>query len=165
MNINLGAEINHLPPGAVNIVIALLVVALIIRNTTRKAPMKQNMTLGIILAAVGAYETYGRIQANGAKVGDLLIVVVSILIGFILAVIRAFTIHLWREDQVVYAQGSWITALLWIVGLGQHLLVDAFVASGLGSASLLLYFGAMILGQRFFLLQRARMKGLVVRSA
>lgn len=58
-------------------------------------------------------------------------------------------------------QGTWVTALLWVARLGQHLLLDTLVAPGLGSASLLLYFGVVIFAQRLVVLGRARARGLV----
>jgi hypothetical protein len=61
----------------------------------------------------------------------------------------------------VWQQGSWVTAVLWVVGIGQHLLVDSLVAPGLGADSLLLYFGIVIFAQRQVVLARARAHGLV----
>ncbi len=53
-----------------------------------------------------------------------------------------------------------LTAALWVVGLGQHLLVDLLAGDhGLGSASLLAYFGLVLLVQRLALLHRAGVEG------
>jgi len=55
-----------------------------------------------------------------------------------------------------WRQGNWLTALLWIVSLAAHLGYDYIVdrkagQSGLGSASLLLYFGVTFTIQRVIL--------------
>jgi hypothetical protein len=60
-----------------------------------------------------------------------------------------------------WRQGSWLTAVLWVVSLGAHLGYDYLVEgkgsqSGLGTASLLLYFGVTFTIQRFILAARAR---------
>jgi hypothetical protein len=92
---------------------------------------------------------------------DLALTALSIAIGLGLAVVRARTIRIWAEAGNVWQQGTWVTAVLWVVGLGQHLLLDAVGAPGLGSVSLLLYFGVIIFAQRLVVLGRARARGLV----
>ncbi len=61
----------------------------------------------------------------------------------------------------VWQQGTWVTALLRVAGLGQHLLLGTLVVSGLGSASLPPYFGVVIFARRLVVLSRARARGLV----
>jgi hypothetical protein len=70
-------------------------------------------------------------------------------------------VRVWVDGGQAWRQGTWLTAVLWIVSLGAHLSYDYFVdgkgsQSGLGSASLLLYFGVTFTIQRLILQARAR---------
>jgi len=76
-------------------------------------------------------------------------------------VIRAATVRVWVDGGQAWRQGSWLTAVLWIVSLGAHLGYDYLVEgkgakAGLGSASLLLYFGVTFTIQRLILMARAQ---------
>jgi len=162
---SLDSLIDSIPVVWINLVIAAVVLFLIVRRTLSKRPLKEKVLIGLILAGIGLLETLDYVLDNGATVGDLLIAIGSMIIGVIIAIIRAHTVRIWREGDVVLTQGSWITAALWVVGLGQHLLLDLLIAPKLGSISLLLYFGLMILAQRWFVRERARAKGLIKRPA
>lgn len=69
--------------------------------------------------------------------------------------------HVRVDRGQAWRQGTWLTAVLWIVSLGVHLGYDYLVdgkgaQAGLGSASLLLYFGVTYMIQRLVLQARAR---------
>ena len=145
----------------INIVVGLLVLGWIISGQVRRKPLTQKTRLGLILAVIGLAETWNFVQHNHVAGRDLALTALSIAIGLGLAVVRARTIRIWAEAGNVWQQGTWVTALLWVVGLGQHLLLDAVGAPGLGSVSLLLYFGVIIYAQRLVVLGRARARGLV----
>ena len=54
------------------------------------------------------------------------------------------TVHIWVYGGQAWRQGTWLTAVLWVISLGVHLGYDYLVdgkgsQSGLGSASLLVY--------------------------
>jgi hypothetical protein len=75
--------------------------------------------------------------------------------------IRAPTVRVWVDAGQAWRQGTWLTAVLWVVSLGVHLGYDYLVEgkgsqSGLGTASLLLYFGVTFTIQRLILQARAR---------
>jgi hypothetical protein len=155
----------HVPVNLANYVIGALLLIWIIKGQVSRKPVNEKAVLGIVLTAIGLVETLSLIQHTPPRVVDLGLTVLSIVIGGVLAVIRAHTIRLWSEgygpQRVVWQQGNWLTALLWIVGIGQHLLLDAFVAPGLGSTSLLLYFGVIIFAQRQIVIMRARGRHLI----
>ncbi len=143
-----------------NIVIGLLVLAWLIAGQLRKKPLTAKTRLGLILAVVGLVETWNFAQHTHLTGRDVALTGLSIVIGLGLAVARAWTVRVWAGQGNVWQQGTWVTALLWVAGLGQHLLLDTLVVSGLGSASLLLYFGVVIFAQRLVVLSRARARGL-----
>jgi hypothetical protein len=70
-------------------------------------------------------------------------------------------VRVWVDGGQAWRQGSWLTALLWIISLGVHLGYDYLVdgkgsQAGLGSASLLLYLGVTFTIQRLILQARAQ---------
>ena len=148
-----------------NIVIGLLVLAWLIAGQLRKRPLTAKTRLGLILAVVGLVETWNFAQHTHLTGRDIALTGLSIVIGLGLAVARAWTVRVWAEQGNGWQQGTWVTALLWVAGLGQHLLLGTLVVSGLGSASLLLYFGVVIFAQRLVVLSRARARGLVPAEA
>ena len=157
-----GAASSHgLSSSAVNIAIGLLVLAWIIYGQLRRKPLGGKTRLGLILAVIGLVETWNFLQHTHVAGRDVALAALSIAIGLGLAVVRARTVRIWADQGNVWQQGTWVTGLLWVVGLGQHLLLDTLVAPGLGSVSLLLYFGVIIYAQRLVVLGRARARGLV----
>ena len=120
----------------------------------------------LVLVVVGLVETVQFVKHHHTPPGDLALVVVSLVIGAGLAAVRAHTITLWRDPSgVVLRRGTAWTAVLWIASLGQHLLIDAFVHTGLGAVSLLLYFGVVLLVHQCLLLLRAGRAGLIEAGA
>jgi hypothetical protein len=88
----------------------------------------------------------------------------SLVIAAVFGAIRAATVRVWVDGGQAWRQGNWLTALLWIVSLAAHLGYDYIVdrkagQSGLGSASLLLYFGVTFTIQRIILQARAQRVG------
>jgi hypothetical protein len=85
----------------------------------------------------------------------------SLLIAAAFGAIRAATVHVWVDGGQGLRQGTWLTAVLWVVSLGVHLGYDYLLEgkgaqAGLGSASLLLYFGVTYTIQRLILQARAQ---------
>ena len=71
------------------------------------------------------------------------------------------TVRVWIQAGQALRQGTWITAVLWVASLGVHLGYDYLVdgkgpQSGLGSASLTLYFAVTYTIQRFILQAKAQ---------
>ncbi|MCU1687432.1 MAG: hypothetical protein JWQ81_8171 [Amycolatopsis sp.] len=157
--------LTHLPVNLVNYGVGTLVLIWIIREQVRRKPVNQKRVLGIVLSVIGLLETLSFIQHTPVKALDLGLTVLSLVVGSVLAVIRAHTIRIWSEgyggQRVVLQQGNWLTALLWIVGIGQHLVLDAVATPELGSSTLLLYFGLIIVAQRRIVLMRATARHLI----
>ncbi|MGC0364224.1 hypothetical protein ABH922_002208 [Rhodococcus sp. 27YEA15] len=142
--------------GITNILIAAVVLIWLMFRQLTAQPLREHSRLGLVLIIIGAVETVSAFSVNSFPVRDLVWVAASILVGVGIAAVRGYTVRIWRQDSDVYRQGTWITAILWIVGIGQHLLVDQVVSAGLGAATLLLYFGIVIAAQRQVILSRAR---------
>jgi hypothetical protein len=71
------------------------------------------------------------------------------------------TVRVWFDGGLALRQGTWITAVLWIVSLGLHLGYDYLAdgkgsEAGLGTASLTLYFAVTYTIQRLILRAKAQ---------
>lgn len=149
-------------PG-LNIGIGVLVLVYILYRQLTVQPLRELSILPLVLVVVGLVETVGYVANNPTNAGEVLLLILSFCIGMILAVARAFTVKISRQaNGGATRQGNVLTAVLWIVGIGQHMFLDTFINSGLGGVSLLLYFGIALLVQRLMLMQRARTLGLFV---
>ena len=144
---------------AVNLLIAAVVLLWILARQLRTRPVRERSRIGIVLLVVGVVQTYSFVSGHRLGVADLSWVSLSLVIGLGLAVLRAFTVRIWQEGGVVLRRGTWVTAVLWLVAIGQHLLIDQFVAPGFSDASLLLYFGVVLTVQQLVLVGRARANG------
>ncbi|MDQ3404971.1 MAG: hypothetical protein M3548_16545 [Actinomycetota bacterium] len=140
----------------VNLVIAGgVVVWVLVRDLTAR-PLKETSRLGIVLFVVGIVESIqflAQREPIAPAVGFLLL---SVVIGVGLACGRAISVRLWHEGDQMFRQGNWVTLVLWIIGVGQHFLLDRVVAPGLAASTILLYLGIVIIAQRQTQLSRAR---------
>lgn len=141
---------------ATNVLVALVVLFLVLRRQLTARPLQDKSRLGLILAIVGALETLHFVSNQHLASRDMTLLVISLAIGLGLAALRAYTIRLWRQDGQTYQQGNLLTAALWIISLALHVAIDAMAKPGLGSVSILLYFGIVIVAQQQLLQARAR---------
>lgn len=143
-----------------NLVIAgVVVVWLLIRQLTPR-PVKEKSLFGVVILAYGVFAASTFPASAPVTVVDVAVLIGSAILGCALAALRAFTVRLRREGDRLIQQGTALTALLWIVGLAQHLLSELLMTVPmLAQATLLLYVGVVILVQRAVLLARARSAG------
>jgi hypothetical protein len=143
-----------------DLLIAAAVLILILVRQLRTQPIRGRSRLALILAVVGVVQTVQFVGKHSLDLSDLSFLVVSLLIGLALAVVRGYTVKIWRgEDGTLLRRGTWLTAVLWLAAVAQHLLIDQFVSPGFGQASLLVYFGLMIGAQHVVLTLRSRPLG------
>ena len=135
----------------------IAVVWLLVRQLSVR-PLQDRPTLALILLVIGAAQTAQFAQERTIDGIDVLLGLASLAVGAGLAAVRAHTVRLWRDGDAVLTQGTWWTLLLWIVGIGQHLVFEFFThIHGFGTATLLVYFGVVLLVQRLLLSRRARL--------
>lgn len=152
------ATANH----AALVVVILVVAWLIVRQLTARR-LDPRSTLAWVLLAVGAAETLAYLTGAHVTARDVALLVVSAAVGGALAVVRARTVRLWRADGRVLRQGTPTTAVLWLVSIGQHLLIDTWSGDrALANVTLLAHFGFALLVQNLVLVARARELGLLV---
>ena len=148
---------------AVNVVIALAVLALILSRQLRRRTVRESQPyrITLILAVIGLVEVAqfrGQHDVTAAAWGLL---AASLVVGAGFGALRGRTVHVWREDGTLYRQGNVATLVLWIVGLALHFSVDLLIAQvdadakGLGSVAVLLYLAVTLGVQQLVVLERA----------
>lgn len=139
------------------IIVTTAVLGWILTRQLARRSVRERSVVWIVLALVGVVQTVDFLGTTTITVADVALLSGSLLLGVALAVLRAMTVRLTRsEDGGIMQQGTWVTILLWVVGIGQHLLIDHLVLEGFGTASLLLYLGIVIGVAREIVIVRAR---------
>jgi hypothetical protein len=147
-------------PAQLNIAITVVVLVLLLTLQLSARPLRDKPTIGVILAVVGLAESAQFFTAHHPGAGDIALMVLSLAVGAALAAVRAlFTVRIWSQDGRLMRQGNALTALLWVVSIGQHLLIDRLVMPGAGTVTILFYFGVVLIVQRAVLLARAQRMG------
>jgi hypothetical protein len=146
---------------AVNLLIGLAILALLVYRQLQVRPVRANYRLPLILAVIGIIELTNFLQHNHHTSTIYLALAGSLVLAAITGAIRAMTVRVWFQAGQALRQGTWITAVLWVVSLGVHLGYDYLVdgkgpQSGLGTASLTLYFAVTYTIQRFILQAKAQ---------
>ena len=131
----------------INVVVAAGILLWLLAGQLRRRPVRTRLTFPVILILLGAGSVETALRAHVLPVAAMPVLLASLLLnGVGLAGTRAYTVHLWREGDVVWRRGTWLTALLWLVGVAGHVGLDAL--AGAGTSTYLLYFGLALLAQR-----------------
>lgn len=145
-----------------NLLIGLAVLALILVRQMQVRPVRANFRLPLILAVIGVIELYQFLQHQHQHHNTGVVFAAlagSLALAAVFGAIRAMTVRVWFDGGQALRQGSWFTAVLWIVSLGVHLgydyLIEGKSLSGLGTASLTLYFAVTYTIQRLILQAKA----------
>jgi hypothetical protein len=106
------------------------------------------------LLVIGLVELVSYGQHHRLTDGILAFLAASLLFG----VVRAVTVRIWRQDGRVLRQGTWLTALLWLVSIGSHLAIGAVQhgsAAAAAGAATLAFLGVTLGAQQLVLRARA----------
>jgi FtsH-binding integral membrane protein len=129
----------------IDIVISVAVLLFILYRQVQVRRASPNPALPVVLLILGVVSlTQGSGRPTAAELGYLiaLLAVDAVALG----ALRAWTVKLWRDGQSVLRQGTWVTVVLWVVGLGIHEAVDAL--AHIPASSTLLYVGVTFLAQQ-----------------
>ncbi|MGO8892923.1 MAG: hypothetical protein ACLQB1_25010 [Streptosporangiaceae bacterium] len=123
----------------VDLLIGLAVLALILYRQLQVRPVRDTMRLPLIIAIIGVVQLTQFLQHGHHGPGVFVALAGSLVIAAVFGAIRAATVRVWVDGGQAWRQGSWLTAVLWIVSLGAHLGYDYLVEgkgaeAGLGSA-------------------------------
>jgi len=147
----------------VDLLIGFVVLGYILIRQMQVRPVRASMRIVLILAVVGIIELTNFLQHNqhAHHAGEITAALAgSLVLAAVSGAIRAMTVRVWFDGSQALRQGSWLTAVLWIVSLGLHLGYDYLIIghgslSGLGDATLTLYFAVTYTIQRLILQARA----------
>jgi hypothetical protein len=146
---------------AVNLLIGLAVLALLVYRQLQVRPVRASFRLPLILAVIGVIQLSQFLKHDHHTGTVLAALAGSLALAAITGAIRAMTVRVWIQAGQALRQGTWITAVLWVVSLAVHLGYDYLVdgkgsQAGLGTASLTLYFAITYTIQRFILQAKAQ---------
>jgi hypothetical protein len=131
------------------IALDVVIVALVLyrQRMVRRVWPRLSLRLAGVLAVIGLIELLsytGSRHLSGAVVGVL---VLSFVVGAVaLGALRAASVRIWRVNNAVLRQGTWLTMGLWVLSLALHFGADWWIdalhgPTGVASASLLLWLG------------------------
>lgn len=140
----------------VGLATGLVVLAVVVLRQLQKRRFRGGLVLPVALAVFGAASLGSYAGAHPLGSGKVAVLVVLLALDAVgLGALRAYTVRLWAdEDGVLWRQGSRLTLVLWVLGVGAHVVGDG--AAGVGSSSALLYLGLTLAVQRLVLGARAR---------
>jgi hypothetical protein len=146
---------------AVNLLIGIAVLALLVYRQLQVRPVRANFRLPLILAVIGVIQLTQFLKHDHHTGTVFAALAGSLALAALFGAIRAMTVRVWIQAGQALRQGTWVTAVLWVVSLGVHLGYDYLVdgkgsQAGLGTASLTLYFAITYTIQRFILQAKAQ---------
>ncbi|MFB6535480.1 hypothetical protein ACFCY8_19050 [Streptomyces noursei] len=150
-------------PTTTNLAVTAVVLLWLVARQLVERPLRERSPVGLVLLTLGAVQTGWYVTAHPLSWRDGALVVASLAVGVLLAAVRAFTVRLSVRGDRIVRRGTPLTAALWVVGLGQHFLIDTGVAAGLGAVTVLVYFGVVLLAQQLVLIRWAATAGLAGR--
>lgn len=117
--------------------------------------------IGAVIALVGVIEFLNFARHHHLPASSYGILALSLLVGCGFGVARGFTVRLFVENGQLFRQGTVVTVVLWLVGVGLHLASDRAIThyggpAGAASASVLLYLALSLIVQGVVLRRRVR---------
>ncbi|WP_285482049.1 hypothetical protein [Amycolatopsis sp. NBRC 101858] len=145
---------------SVNILVGLVVLAWLVWRQTQRRLVREDRrpVVLLILLVLGVLQLSTYLKTASTSAMLIVALVVSLLLAAGFGVVRARSTRLWRKDGQLWRQGTWVTAALWVVGLGVHIGLDLLfdsAAKGLGAGSILLYLAVSLGVQRLVVQARA----------
>jgi hypothetical protein len=149
-----------------NIVLGIVVLALLVYRQLSVRRLNESYRVTLIIAVIGVVEFVSFLNSHHGNRTEIVEAVLgSLAIAAVTGAIRAPTVKVWRDDASgqLLRQGTWLTAVLWVVSVAAHLGYDSLVggkATGdVGDATILLYLAVTLVVQRLIMLARVDRRG------
>jgi len=145
----------------VDVVLGVAVLVLLIYRQLSIRPVNAStLRLIAVLVIIGVLQTVQFLSKGHGHPLTYAALGGSLVLAAIFGALRAGTVRVWLGDGQAWSQGSWLTAVLWLVSLAAHLGYDILVvhgpgARGLGTATIVLYLAISLGFQRMLVLRRA----------
>jgi len=138
---------------AANLVIGIVVLGLVIYRQVIPRQVKSSMRIPAVLGIIGVVQTYQFLHGEHVDAVIIAELAGSLILAAVFGLARAATVRLSFRQGQWWSHGSWLTAILWVLSLGAHLLFDALVSgkhghASLGEATILLYLAVTYAVQR-----------------
>ncbi|HXC85570.1 MAG TPA: hypothetical protein VNV62_27375 [Trebonia sp.] len=148
-----------------NLLIGVVVLVFVVTRQLSVRRLRENYRLMVVLAIVGVVEFVNFLDGHPHNDSRIIAAVVgSLVLAAVLGAVRAPTVRVWRgQDGQLLRQGTWLTAVLWLVAFAAHLGYDYLVAGhvtgknggDVGNATIVLYLVVSLTVQRYIMLARA----------
>ena len=136
--------------------IGAVILGLVLIQQLRARPLRRVPVAGIFLAAIGTAALMVLAIKHVISNGQLELILLSLAITASLGAARGLLTRLWREGQTVWRQGGYVTILLWMLAIAQHIAFDIVLPRGVGLATLSLFFGVSLISQFIVAVIRTR---------
>ncbi|URZ17487.1 hypothetical protein [Clostridium felsineum] len=139
------------------LIIGILLILLIFYNQIRVRQVRQDMklTLPIIMFILGVLNFKSYISTNSLTTMALLSIAISFsVLAFGMAAIRAYTVKLWSDNNIIYRKGTWLTIVLWIISIALHIILNKI--GHIGQSTSLIYFAITFTVQSFIVQNRVK---------
>ncbi|WP_447495284.1 hypothetical protein [Escherichia coli] len=102
-----------------NYLIVLVLILFFLQRLLKERAIKDTMKSEIIIVLVGLYLIISNWQEIIKTNHTLILIVLSVLLGFIFGGLRAQTVKIYRRqsDQQWVKKGTWLTVLVFIIGI------------------------------------------------
>ena len=102
-----------------NYLIVLVLILFFLQRLLKERAIKDTMKSEIIIVLVGLYLIISNWQEIIKTNHTLILIVLSVLLGFIFGVLRAQTVKIYQRqsDQQWVKKGTWLTVLVFIIGV------------------------------------------------
>jgi hypothetical protein len=146
-----------------NVLVALVVLGIIVVRQLQPRAVRGDRPylLMLVLGVVGVVDLVGFASEHRVGAAAWTLLLAGLVAGAGFGVARGSLVHVWAQGSVAMRQGNAITVVLWIAGLGVHLLLDLLIdgvdhaAAGIGTDTVLLYLAVALAAQRYVTLRRA----------
>ncbi|WP_268913583.1 hypothetical protein [Lentilactobacillus sp. SPB1-3] len=129
-----------------NLFLAAVIIIRVIMLQLQPKIIKFSSTFYLLMIIFGVYEGI-KIKDFHLTTGFIWFVILALISTVLFAYFRVISYHLWVDDyQLVMRQGTWITLVLWIIGIGPHMLIDNLWAQS--NVVILVHLGLTLMIQR-----------------
>lgn len=141
----------------VNVVVGVLVIGWVLWRQMRPQAVTASPKAAIIITAIGLVGAVQFVQHHPISIGAQAVLVLSAVVGLGIAAVRGLTVRIWHDETGrLMSRGTLPTLVLWIVGIASHVAIDAVGAAGTSGATIVLFIGLSLLGQRLVVQWRGR---------
>ncbi len=136
--------------GLVTVFLFLYVIHLIIKTK----PVKESFKGVIVVLFIGIYLIIDGWSVITEHKDGLIVIGISLLLGFIFGILRGFTMKLWMDliQNKWFRKGTWLSVFVFVIGMGlTHIIIKALTDDSkvVLSISQTLHMGISMFGSRF----------------